>query len=345
MSTPPTGLSYDDVLLVPQRSPVDSRRDVDLGTNLTGDIELDVPVLSSPMDTVTEAELAVALSRAGGFGTIHRFSTVEEQANEVREVTAAGQPVGAALGIDEDVLDRAEAVVAAGADCLMVDVAHGHLEKCLDAVGRVREAFPETPLVAGNVVTTDGVADLHAAGADCVKVGVGPGSHCTTREVAGVGVPQFTAVRECARAAREHGIRIIADGGVRSSGDAVKALLAGADTVMMGSFFAGTDESPAELVEHDGRTYARSRGLASEAAGEARTDKLEDVTAEEGVEGLSPYRGPVAEAVAEFAAGIRSGLSYCGGHDVRAARENAEFVRVTGGAKEREGTHSIVELE
>lgn len=345
MTIPRTGLSYDDVLLVPQRSPVDSRRDVDLGTNLTDDIELDLPLLSSPMDTVTEAELAIALSQAGGFGTIHRFATVEDQASEIRAVAATDGRVGAALGIDEDVLVRADAAVEAGADCLVVDVAHGHLEKCLDAVERVDDEFPATPLVAGNVVTADAVEDLHAAGADCIKVGVGPGSHCTTREVAGVGVPQFTAVRECARAAREHGLRIVADGGVRSSGDAVKALLAGADTVMMGSFFAGTDESPAELVEYEGRTYARSRGLASEAAAEERTDKLEDVTVEEGVEGLSPYRGPLAEAVAEFAGGIRSGLSYCGGHDIPAARENAEFVRVVGGGKEREGAHSIVELE
>lgn len=345
MSTPRTGLSYDDVLLVPQRSPVNSRGDVDLSTQLTDELGLDLPLLSSPMDTVTESELALALSQAGGFGTIHRFATVEEQAANIRSVHEAGGRVGAALGIDEDVLVRADAAVEAGADCLMVDVAHGHLEKCLDAVGRVREAYPAVPLVAGNVVTPEGVTDLHAAGADCVKVGVGPGSHCTTREVAGVGVPQFTAVRDCARAAREHGLRVIADGGVRESGDAVKALMAGADTVMLGSFFAGTDESPAELIEYEGRTYARSRGLASAAAGEARSDKPEDVTVEEGVEGLSPYRGPLAEAVAEFAAGIRSGLSYCGGHDIQAARENAEFVRVTGGAKEREGAHSIVELE
>lgn len=338
-----TGLAYDDVLLVPQRSPVDSRGDVDLSTHLTPDLPLEVPLLSSPMDTVTEGDLALALSRAGGFGTVHRFATVEEQAAEVRAVAEAGEQVGAAIGVDEDYLARAGAALEAGADCLMVDIAHGHLEKCLDATRRVHAEFPDAPLVVGNVVTREAVADLHVAGADCVKVGVGPGSHCTTRKVAGAGVPQFTAVYECARAADEYGLQVIADGGVRNSGDAAKALVAGADTVMMGSFFAGCEESPAELVERDGRQYKRSRGMATAEAGEARNDKAGEVSRDEGVEGLSPFRGPVADAIREFVAGIRSGLSYCGAHDIPTARENAEFIRTTGGAKEREGAHSIVE--
>jgi IMP dehydrogenase len=184
-----TGLSYGDVLLVPQRSPVDSRSDVDLSTNLTPNIELDTPLLSAPMDTVTESELAIALSRAGGFGTVHRFMTVEEQAEEVRAVKEAGELVGAAVGINEDYLDRTEAVVDAGVDCVVVDVAHGHLEKCLDAVRRIRQEFPDAELVVGNVATKAGVEDLYEVGADCVKVGIGPGSHCTTRKVAGPGSP------------------------------------------------------------------------------------------------------------------------------------------------------------
>lgn len=337
-----TGLAYDDVLLVPQRSAVDSRADVDLSTSLTDDLPLSIPLVSSPMDTVTGSDLAVALSRAGGFGTIHRFATVDEQATEVRAVATAGERVGAAVGVDEDSLGRAEAAITAGSDCLMVDVAHGHLEKCVTATDRINAEFPDMPLVVGNIVTREAVADLHAAGADCVKVGVGPGSHCTTREVAGAGVPQFTAVRECAAAASEYGLHVIADGGIRNSGDAAKALAAGADTVMMGSFFAGCAESPADLVERDGRRYKRSRGMATAEAGAARTDKAGEVRREEGVEGLSPYRGPVSEAVAEFAAGIRSGLSYCGAHDIATAQETAEFIRVTGGAKQLEGAHSII---
>ncbi|MFB6156239.1 MAG: guanosine monophosphate reductase [Haloferacaceae archaeon] len=333
-----TGLSYGDALLVPKRSPVGSRSDVDLSTRLTPDLRLDRPLLSAPMDTVTEAETAVALDDAGGFGTIHRFLSVDEQAAEVRAAAAAGARVGAAVGIAEDYLNRAAAVLDAGADCLVVDVAHGHLEACLDAVADLRREF-DPELIAGNVATVEGVADLAAAGADGVKVGIGPGSHCTTRKVAGVGVPQLTAVRDCAREARTHDVTVVADGGVRSSGDAVKALMAGADTVMLGSLFAGTDEAPGEVIERDGRRYKRSRGMATTAANEARTDKEADVGADEGVEALTPHKGPLGDLVEEFAAGVRSGLSYCGGHTIPEARDGAEFIRVAGGAKTREGAH------
>ncbi|WP_435194697.1 guanosine monophosphate reductase [Natronomonas sp. EA1] len=334
-----TGLSYGDVLLVPQRSPVDSRSDVDLTTNLTPSVELANPLLSAPMDTVTETAMAIALSEAGGFGTIHRFLSIEEQAEQVREVKAAGEQVGAAIGINEDYLDRARANVEAGVDVLMMDIAHGHLDACIDAVEALAAEFPDTDLVVGNVATPEGVADLVAAGADTVKVGIGPGSHCTTRKVAGAGVPQLTAVSDCATKAEELGVSIIADGGIRTSGDAVKALMAGADTVMMGSLFAGTDEAPSQVVEVDGVKYKQSRGMASTAAGEERTDKANNVEAAEGVESLTPYKGSLADVVGEFCAGIRSGLSYCGGHTIPVARENAEFIRVAASAKEREGAH------
>ena len=358
-----TGLSYGDALLVPKRSPVDSRSDVDLSTHLTDAIGLDTPLLSAPMDTVTESELAIALSKAGGFGTIHRFVDAETQADEVAAVTDAGERCGAAIGIDEDYVARAEAVLDAGAACIVVDVAHGHLERCLDAVADLRAAFPEAEIVAGNVATKAGVRDLAAAGADAVKVGIGPGSHCTTRVVAGAGVPQLTAVDDCADAAAELGVRTIADGGIRTSGDAVKALMAGADAVMMGSLFAGTEEAPSEVVMIDGTRYKRSRGMATTAAAEDRGDKGEAAgddaqsdtdsdtaddhlpTADEGVEGYTPYKGPVADVVTEFAGGIRSGLSYCGGETIPAARANAEFVAVAGSAKEREGAHGDHEWE
>jgi IMP dehydrogenase len=337
-----TGLSYGDVLLVPQRSAVDSRSDVDLSTRLTPDIALDTPLLSAPMDTVTEAETAIALDAVGGFGTIHRFADPESQAAEVRAASDAGAKVGAAVGIDEDYITRSEATIEAGADAVMVDVAHGHLERTLDAVAGLRREFPDLDIVAGNVATPAGVQDLAAAGADCVKVGIGPGSHCTTRKVAGAGVPQLTAVDDCADAAAELGVTTIADGGIRSSGDAVKALMAGADTVMMGSLFAGTDEAPGAVIERDGTKYKRSRGMATTAAAKNRGDKdAEDAapSADEGVEGLTEYKGALADVAGEFAAGIRSGLSYCGGHTIEAARRNAEFIRVEGGAKAREGAH------
>jgi IMP dehydrogenase len=221
----------------------------------------------------------------------------------------------------------------------MLDVAHGHLERCLAAVERVDAELPETELIVGNVATSQGVRDLYSAGADCVKVGVGPGSHCTTRKVAGAGVPQLTAVDDCAGVAADLGITTIADGGIRSSGDAVKALVAGADTVMMGRLFAGADESPGEVVEHGGEKFKRSRGMATTAANEDRTDSTETPDADEGVEALTPYTGPLADVVEEFAAGIRSGMSYCGGHTIEAARDRAEFMRVAPSARDREGAH------
>ncbi|MFC7116370.1 guanosine monophosphate reductase [Natronoarchaeum sp. GCM10025703] len=340
-----TGLSYGDVLLVPQRSQVDSRSDVDISTHLTPSIELDTPLVSAAMDTVTEADLAIALGKAGGVGTIHRFLTVEDQAEEVAAVADAGVPATAAVGIDEDYLARTAALVDAGVDAVVVDVAHGHMELTLDAVSDLREAYPDLDIVAGNIATPAGVEDLAAVGADCVKVGIGPGSHCTTRKVAGAGVPQLTAVDDCADAAADLDVTICADGGIRTSGDAVKALMAGADTVMMGSLFAGTAEAPGDVVEADGMRYKRSRGMATTAAAEERSDKPADVTTDEGVEGLTPYKGAVADVVGEFCAGIRSGLSYCGGHDIEAAREKATFIGVAASAKKREGAHSDSEWE
>jgi len=335
-----TGLSYGDVLLVPKRSPVESRRDVDLSTRFTPGIELETPLVAAAMDTVTEAELAIGLSRAGGLGVLHRFLTPDEQAGQVEQVVDAGERVAAAVGINEDYVARADALVTAGVDALVVDVAHGHLEGALEAVERLRSAFPETDLVAGNVATPAGVEDLAAAGADCVKVGIGPGSHCTTRKVAGAGVPQLTAVDDCAATAEDLGVTICADGGIRTSGDAVKALMAGADTVMVGSLLAGTEESPGAVVEVDGTRYKRSRGMATTIAAEKRDDKDADVRADEGVEALTPYKGPLEDVVTEFRAGIQSGLSYCGGATIPAAREKAEFIRVAPSAKAREGYHT-----
>jgi len=340
-----TGLSYGDVLLVPQRSPVDSRRDVDLSTTLTPGIDLETPLVSAAMDTVTEADLAIALGEAGGIGTIHRFLAVDEQASEVARAADAGVPVAAAVGINESYVDRAGAVLEAGADAIVVDVAHGHLERTLEATETLRSTYPEVDLVVGNVATPAGVKDLAQAGADCVKVGIGPGSHCTTRKVAGAGVPQLTAVDDCAEVARELGVTIIADGGIRTSGDAVKALMAGADAVMLGSLFAGTEEAPSQVVEIDGVRYKRSRGMATTAAAEDRSDKDGDVRADEGVEGLTPYKGPVADVAREFCAGIKSGLSYCGGLTIPEARAKAEFLRVAPSAREREGSHTDNEWE
>lgn len=340
-----TGLSYDDVLAVPQRSPVDSRDDVDLSTDLADGLDLSVPVVTAAMDTVTEAEMARAVAEAGGLGAVHRFLPIDEQARMVRDVAADGLPVAGAVGIAESYLDRAAALVESEASALVLDVAHGHMDRAIEATAELSETFPETPIWAGNVATEAGVADLAEAGADCVKVGVGPGSHCTTREVTGFGVPQFTAVERCSSAARERGVTTVADGGIRGSGDAVKALLAGADAVMMGGFFAGCAESPGEIIESDGERYKRSRGMATAAAAEDREDKAGDVEAEEGVEAVTEYTGPVEPRLAEFAAGLRSGLSYAGAHDLETARENAEFMEVRPTTNRRNGAHGFADRE
>jgi len=244
--------------------------------------------------------------------------------------------VGAAVGVRGDYLERAEALVEEGVDLLVVDVAHGHAEAVLRAVRTLRRRFPSVPIVAGNVATAEGTLDLIEAGADAVKVGVGPGSTCTTRVVTGAGVPQLSAILECARAARERGVPIIADGGIRSSGDITKALAAGASAVMLGNLLAGTEESPGATLIRNGRQYKTYRGMASVWA-TARRRSLDSPVEEEeigqivaeGVEALVPYRGKVADVLRQLVGGLRSGMSYCGARTIPELWEKARFVRIT----------------
>lgn len=462
----PLGLTYDDVLLVPRRSRIASRQDVDATTRLTRDLRLALPVVSANMDTVTEAAMAEAMAREGGIGVIHRFMPIEEEAAQVarvkrpeeyvvkelhsippdrtlREATslmtrfdvtsllvvdrenrllgiltgrdllfeenfdrkvaelmtfgeqlvtapmgtgleearrilherrleklplvdAAGHLrgliaardilrvaqhpqaardsqgrllVSAAIGAVGDYLERAEALVAAGADVLVVDIAHGHSEHALRATRQVREAFPGCQLIAGNVATAEGTRDLIEAGADGVKVGVGPGSACSTRTVAGAGVPQLTAVLECAAEAQSHGVPIVADGGIRGGGDITKALAAGAASVMVGNLLAGTEESPGETVVRGGARYKVFRGMASAGAAAARRrreqpedtlDGLDEMAAgvvPEGVESVVPHKGALAEVLYQLVGGLRSGMSYCDAANLAELRENARFIR------------------
>lgn len=262
--------------------------------------------------------------------------------------------VGAALGVGPDTLDRASALVERGVDVLVVDSAHGHSKNVLDTIAKLKETFPDVPVVGGNVATYEGARDLIAAGADAVKVGVGPGSICTTRVVAGAGVPQITAITEAARACAEHDIPLIADGGIKYSGDITKALAAGADAVMIGALFAGTEESPGETVLFRGRTYKEYRGMGSLAAMKEREGSRErylqqDVEEEklvpEGLEGRVPYKGPVAFVVTQLVGGLRAGMGYCGARSIRELQEKARFVRITPAGLRESHPHDIIITE
>ena len=474
---PDTGLSFDDVLLVPRRSTARSRKDVSTRTRLAAGIELAIPVISANMDTVTESRMAIAIAQQGGLGILHRFMTIERQVEMVRRVKRAenmvvenpvtlppeatvnqarqkmveaevgglmvtdvdgvlvglvstrdvllapdgGAPVssvmtprerlvvadesetmeqarqalhahrveklplvdkngrlvglittqdivkiqehpdatkdvrgrlmvGAAIGVRPEDMARAAACVEADADVLVVDIAHGHSEHTLDMVGQLKRAFPAVPVIAGNVATADGVRDLVEAGADAVKVGVGSGSICITRVVTGFGVPQLTAISDCAAAARKLGVPIIADGGIRTSGDLTKALAAGASTVMVGSMLAGTDESPGAPIVRDGRRFKVVRGMASLTAnierremdrGEVADEEWAEVVPE-GVEAMVPYRGAVRDILHQLVGGLRSGLSYAGARDIEDLWDKVEFIRITAGGLRESGAHDVI---
>ena len=470
----PLGLSFDDVLLIPARSEV-LPGDADVSTTLTGRIPLRIPVVAAAMDTVTEAELAIALAREGGLGVVHRNMPIDEQAAQIARVKrsentvipdpftvsrtmtlaemvrfmsdkgVAGFPVidaegrlegmvtnrdiwfvenpdqrvedvmtplgrlitapegtsleearrilykhrieklplidatghlaglitsqdiekrqrytnacldtngqlrvGGAVGVGEDALDRARALQAAGADALFIDAATGHTSRVMQVVEQI--ASLGIDVVAGNVVTAEGARDLHAAGAGAVKVGVGPGSICTTRVIAGVGVPQFSAIQAVASWARENGVRVIADGGIRYSGDVVKAMAAGADLVMLGSLLAGTAESPGNLIQHQGRTFKEYRGMGSlkamrKGSGDRYGQNSSGKLVPEGVEGRVPYRGPLRDTIFQLLGGLRSGMGYVGASTLTELRAKARFTRITAGGLRESHAHDIVITE
>jgi len=460
---PDVALTYDDVLLVPQYSDVESRKKLSTQTKLTSKLNLQIPIVSANMDTVTESDMAVAMARAGGIGIIHRFMSIDEQVRQVqrvkktesfvvdnpitlkdtdtvgdvkriveetytggivilddagkvvgivttrdllfeqnghrslsevmtREVITAPSSttlkeaekilhehrieklplvdangrltglitvkdilkleeypkstkdlrgrlaVGAAVGVKSGDLKRVERLLEAGTDCIVVDIAHGDSKLEIDVIRGIRKSFPKAQIIGGNVATAEGTQRLIDAGVDAVKVGVGPGSICITRIVAGAGVPQLSAVSACADVARPQGIPIIADGGVRTSGDIVKALAAGASTVMIGSLLAGTDESPGLLITRKGHRYKVSRGMASlqanvarktrEGEGDVTQEEIEEYVSE-GVEAAVPYRGAAREMLAQLVGGLQSGMSYTNAHSVEELHKKAVFVRMT----------------
>ena len=255
--------SYDDVLLVPQKSKVKSRSDVSLNTKLTSNFSLDLPVISSNMDSVTGVEMATSLGKLGGISILPRFSTIEEEVEMLQTIKKENIKVGASIGIKGDYLERVEKLLQNKVDLIVVDVAHGHMEKVSEVTKEIKNKYSDVVLVAGNVATYEAAKDLFLAGADIVKVGVGPGSICTTRVETGHGVPQLTAVMEASKAANKFNKTIIADGGIKNVGDIVKALAAGAHAVMLGNMLAGVDETPGEIFEFDGKKYKKYFGSTS----------------------------------------------------------------------------------
>lgn len=347
----PTGLTFDDVSLVPQYSEVLPSQ-VDTTHRISKSIELKVPLLSAAMDTVTESATAIAMASLGGLGVIHKNLDIARQAQEVAKVKAANPnyKCAAAVGPGRELEERAFALVNAGVDLLVVDTAHGHSAGVVEAVRTLRKAYPDISIMAGNIVTPAAVEALAAAGADAVKVGIGPGSICTTRMVAGVGLPQLSAVLQCAEAARNCGVSLIADGGIQYSGDVVKALAAGADAVMLGSLFAGTDEAPGERILFQGRTFKSYRGMGSHGAmidGSRDRYAQADVTDEnklvpEGIEGRIPYRGSLACVVSQLVGGLRSGMGYLGAKNIPEMWKRAHFVRISAAGLRESHVHDVI---
>lgn len=329
------GLTFDDVLLYPQKTHLSSRAQVDLTTRLTKKIRLKIPLVSANMDTVTEAKMAIALAKEGGIGIIHRFLSINDEAIQVKKVKKENLLVGAAIGIKDDYLQRTDALIKAGADVIVIDIAHGHSDHLLKVLKKLVNKFPEVEFIAGNVATAQATKELIEEGAAAVKVGIGPGSLCTTRVVTGTGVPQLTAIDECHQVAKKYDVPIIADGGIRTSGDIVKALAAGASTVMIGGLFAGCDESPAITIYRNNSKYKLTRGMASLIANLDRQKKDKTVKknlqeyAAEGVEALVPYRGRVRDLIKQLLGGVRSGFSYSGAANLEELWKKAEFIEIS----------------
>lgn len=359
------GLTFDDVLLIPAESHV-LPNEVKLDTKLAPNLQLHIPLISAGMDTVTEGNMAIAMAENGGLGVIHKNLSIEAQVEEVKK--AKGKTVdpnlphpavddqghllaAAAVGVTSDTFERAESLLEAGADAIVIDTAHGHSAGVLRKIKEIREHFPNATLIAGNVATGEGTAALFDAGVDVVKVGIGPGSICTTRIVAGVGVPQITAIYDAASVAQKYGKKIIADGGIKYSGDVVKALAAGGNAVMLGSMFSGTTEAPGTIFTNEGKQFKSYRGMGSVGAmsqqhgssdryfqgGVNEANKL----VPEGVEALVPYKGDVSNIIYQIDGGLRAGMGYVGAGTIDELIENSQFVQITNAGLRESHPHDV----
>lgn len=318
--------TFDDVLLVPNKSEVRSRRDPDLNTKLTRELTMERPFVSANMDTVTESAMAIGMGKLGAAGILHRFMSVADQVEEVKKVKNSGVPfVAASIGVNDDYQDRAKALVEEGANVLTIDIAHGHSVAMLEVLRWLKSEFKTVQIIAGNVATPQGTEDLIEAGADAIKVGIGPGSMCTTRVITGCGVPQLTGIALCAQVARSKGVPVIADGGIKGSGDVVKALAAGASSVMLGSMLSGTIETPGP-IRNGMKQY---RGMASKAAQVSWRGGVPEGMAPEGESTFVPVKGHVYDAIHELSGGLRSGMSYLNATSIEEISTNALFMEMT----------------
>lgn len=332
------GLTFDDVLLTPARSDIRSRRDPQLTSKLTKKISLETPIISANMDTITEYDMAFAMNQLGGLGILHRFITTEEQAVQARRLKEAGvQNVSASVGVGEEFKSRAKLLIDAGVNIITIDIAHGHSIQMMETLKWLKDQYPQVEIIAGNLATPDAARDLIEAGADAIKVGIGPGSMCTTRIITGCGVPQLTAIALSAEIADSYGVPVIADGGIRTSGDMVKAFAAGASTIMLGSMLSGTIETPGE-IKNGKKQY---RGMASRAAQDSWRGGVPQGMAPEGESTQVNVKGHVKDVILEVTGGIRSGMSYVNATTIAEIREKALFIEMSANGVAESRAHGV----
>ncbi len=336
MGTIKDSLTFDDVTLVPQYSsvlPVDTITSCKLSNNLN----LNVPLLSSAMDTITESKMAIAVSKSGGIGVIHRNLSIEKQVSEVQKVKKSSCLVGAAIGVNDRDLERAEELSKVNTDLIVIDTAHGHTKKVLNTIKKIKKKLKYSTLCVGNIATGKAAKFLADNGVDIVKVGIGPGSICTTRLVAGIGVPQLSAVMDVKKALKRYKTKIISDGGIKFSGDLAKAIAAGADAIMIGSLFSGTMESPGKIIRYKGKLYKNFRGMGSVGAMSAGSadryyqKKNKDITkyVPEGVEGMVKFKGSVKEIIYNLVGGLKSSMGYMGAKTIEDLQKKGQFLKIS----------------
>ncbi len=346
-------LTFDDVALVPKYSEI-LPSEVNTSTELSKNLSLKIPLLSSAMDTVTESKMAIAIAKVGGIGVIHRNLEIKKQVLEIKKVKKKGLLVGAAVGAGPLEMKRAEAILKEKVDLIVVDTAHGHTKKVAEIIKKIKsKKNKRTTLCAGNIATTEAAKFLIKLGVDIVKVGIGPGSICTTRLVAGIGVPQLSAILEVKKGIKNKKVKIISDGGIKYSGDIAKALAAGADAVMIGSLFAGTTETPGKLIKKNGKFYKKFRGMGSIGAmnkGSADRyfqNKQKDLSkyVPEGVEGLVKFKGDIGSIIYKLVGGLKSSMGYLGSKKVINLRNNPQFVKITKAGFYESMVHSVDEVK